>query len=631
MIKSLFLKQVSIFIAIFTVMFLFFYGHYRYNDLGFDAQTLITWEYAAESGIVPYRDVFYPYGLVQYFYETSLVARLVILLVTTAYFYIIFLALCRLTRDHIFSIILLILFFLFVERFTGFLSFARYGSGLAFGLALALFSNEGGLKLQSRHFWLGLFAGLLGTLFLDQSFYCLIVYGLASFVIQLQEREKYKSLLSLVLQYFRLGCIFILGFILGLAPLILYMVSTHGQTQFIETLLHIPELTHYAKAPFFSQFRKPENIFITMSLLLSIGILCFRAFVERKKYFYEHIVVFTLFLVLLFASYKNVVRLIDKEIIPISLLVFIFILYLFKEQLLKIFLNQKYFKIYLVIFLSYCVVQPFFTIPAFRVRKIIPETVTQQLERLGVYDSIYQRVVDSLQSQSDFAGRVFSFPTDPIFYVLLKQQPPRYFQTYDASSKRAQQQQISFMQENEVEYVIYNMSVSAVQDGVPDYLRGNTTLRYILTQYEPITVIDHFLVLKKSDYPNFFSSVVAPSAIKNDLLNLNFGSVPLAEGIYKEDLVTELPLVIDIENTFAKDLIIKASCTTSTGQTVRLSTTDGFETILSFNCRKGKTVLLNLARVPLFFSERTISTIKTSSDLQEVSWLDGSQASTELW
>ncbi|MBP7768305.1 hypothetical protein KA082_00525 [Candidatus Woesebacteria bacterium] len=634
---------VLIFGGIFCLCAIFFYGQYQFSDLSFDAQSLLTWQYAAQSGVIPYKEVFYPYGLLQYYSDSSAALQGISVLLCSIYFFVIYQSLAVVTRSKRTALAILLLFFLFVGRFTGFLSFVRYGGALVFGLWLVLQSVYRSVEKKSIQVQLGVLSGLLLTLFLDQGVYAVGLYCAVSVLLSVQKSKPFSVgalLRSLLMQ----GQLFSMGFLLGSAPLWIFLLYFGALTGFIHTLQYLPELSIYAKAPFFSSFRKPEIIFITSSCIAGVWFLTQRIVVDKKKLQAGEYFVYVTTLLLLLVSIKNVVRLIDREITPFAVLngVYIFFLMLKKDSIGFFGIGKK--GMLALICLFFLVLQPFFVDTQFRQRSFKQKTVFDQVSQLLVTNPRFEQVLTTLRAQNDFSGHVFSYPTDPIFYILLKQKPPHYFQTYDASAQRAQLEQIKYIEEKNVSYVIYNTSIPALQDAVPDYMRSNTLLKYILTHFTARTQSHEFLLLVRSSSADFLTDAQFPAQLKEELSHVNFGSVPLSEGIHVLSLLEKKPVIAfkylsGVERTIyfpeksiqANEVALSLSCQTTTTQSITMTSVDGVVTTVSVDCREQYPVVINLGRVPVFFTDRKLQSIAYSQDLSNPRVFDITTPPKELW
>lgn len=611
-----------------------FAGHYRFTNLGFDAQTILTWDYAARAGYLPYKDTFYPYGILQYYYESSLFAQYTLLVLCSFYFFFAYISFKRLTRNTVVSCLLLLSYFLFVVRLTGFQPFVRYGCSVTYALiAATVFAQKTALS-KKQIALLGMGVGLCTALFLDQGFYAYVVF-LALFSLRYLQQKNKKGFFVLLVNFGG-------GLILGAAPLFIYLFSTNSLIPFYKTLLHLPQLTEYAKTPFFSSIEKSENIFLLLTLLFSLIKLAYQLFIEEKKYEYEHYIQLGVTIALGLVMYKNTVRLIDREITFIAFLVLVVILLGLKNEFNKWFIREKFFYWYIVVFSLYIVFQPFFAVVHFRERVFVSESINEQIQHLSDEESGYESVVNKLKEDPSFSGKVFSFPTDPIFYPLFNQKPPRYLQIYDGSPEAAQRETISYIHDSRINTIIYNLSVHALQDSVPDYLRANTLLKYIIINFEPAYTVGNFLILHKSVSPNFFQSKATPAALQHELLHPNFGMIPISEGRHKSHLFENLePLAIGTAGSLSQKLsenfqagsaiVLTADCMNDAVATVLFTTVEGIQTTVSFDCRVTEPIILKLERVPLFFYPYTLKEVAYSKNLTDMALYKNSKDIEKLW
>jgi hypothetical protein len=106
----------------------------------------------------------------------------------------------------------------------------------------------------------------------------------------------------------------------------------------------------------------------------------------------------------------------------------------------------------------------------------------------------HKKVLDYLKNKN---AVVFSFPADPIFYVLLNQRPPYYPSIYEATPIDAQIKLIDYIKDSNVKYVIINTNTPAIQDNVPNEKRVRLLFKYISENFKEQKVINNFLILEK--------------------------------------------------------------------------------------------------------------------------------------
>ena len=110
----------------------------------------------------------------------------------------------------------------------------------------------------------------------------------------------------------------------------------------------------------------------------------------------------------------------------------------------------------------------------------------------------YINVVNKLNSYSDFNGKVYSFPGDPIFYVLFNQKPPYYSSIYEASPIYAQKKLVEYISEDEINYIAYNKNDTTIQDNVPNTVRAAYLNNYIVKNFSIKDKVGSFLILYRN-------------------------------------------------------------------------------------------------------------------------------------
>jgi hypothetical protein len=156
---------------------------------------------------------------------------------------------------------------------------------------------------------------------------------------------------------------------------------------------------------------------------------------------------------------------------------------------------------------------------------------------LNLSRSYYQ--VIAYLDQNETSG-IFSFPYDPIYYLLYKQIPPPYTTIYEGSPLYAQKISTQFLDDNIELNIIYNISPSDLVDQVPEYVRAPYLTKYILLNYQPVKLIDRFVIMEKDSGGLVFDEKNLSGAygeLYDHLLNLSFGSIPQIEGEHKDSQI----------------------------------------------------------------------------------------------
>src|SRR3989344_687023 len=146
-----------------------------FNGLDFDAQNLIVWKFAAFKGLVLYRDVFYPYGILGYFLyvvplfnwaQTGIFMFLLIFL---------FFALNRVLYKTFYSYLIYLTLLFFVIFITGAMSFIRYGVIAVIAIYIGIWFSHNLILSRKILLFLGFLSGLLFFLVTDQGVYLFVI------------------------------------------------------------------------------------------------------------------------------------------------------------------------------------------------------------------------------------------------------------------------------------------------------------------------------------------------------------------------------------------------------------------------------------------------------------------------
>lgn len=628
----------------------------------FDAQNFLTWEYTALAGYMPYRDVFYWYGLLMYFLPASYILQTGLALWSTALLvgvYGLLNVTLKQSKTKYWAFTLLLIL---IDQFVGYHSFLRYGTGLIITAwtALAWFQIT---KRWQKPFWLGLgiITGSLFFLIQDQGLYVgLVLTGLfgANVITASSEWRRFSFWKDLVTQ----GGWLLGGITIAALPFVLWLMSQGGWSGYLTNLGLVGQMNSFAKVPYFGQYLLTMNMIVTVSIGLLILDLWYRflfhqSSLREPKQFLK---IALLGIILLF-QYKSVVR-------PSIANQFMFIpwvvLWIYLSDL-KILLT-KYSKIswlneLMIVTLSVMgillVITPtqltngvrgfWHHLSADMSRTLSPKQrhLRQQSCLNTSFEALleqappeYQQTVRWLESQPDFSGQIFSYPADPVFYILLHQMPAPYFNTYDATSETAQKLNVAFMQKPEIQYVVLNVQDTMTQDGVPNVLRNQRINEYLYTHFQPVVAFGKFVILRKSPQPYdalLHSLLTRQADFIQSQLELNMLRLPFLENHYFSTQVTDQsPLLTatsaaEVATWFTQtslspsQLWVEIAPESAEPQFVTISfiTPELVKTSLTMkSCSQTTPCLLNLSRVPLFFwSERKVTFVQVETE-QNTGW-----------
>ena len=85
---------------------------------------------------------------------------------------------------------------------------------------------------------------------------------------------------------------------------------------------------------------------------------------------------------------------------------------------------------------------------------------------------------------------------------MFNQKPPYYFTIFEGTPLYAQESNIKYIEENKVEYVIYNTDILKIQDNVPTQIRNKVLFKYVLDNFMVLDRIGNFIIYKKIERQN---------------------------------------------------------------------------------------------------------------------------------
>lgn len=599
------------------------------NYIGFDLQEFLLWHYASINGIVPFKDIFYPYGLVNYFKNLNFLYTLIYYLISPILFTIIFFLYKKVFIEKIILYISISILYLFIIFLLGFQTFARYGLLVVSSMFFSyIFYFHKKIKM-SILFYLSIVLGLLFSFINDIGFYITLSFFFLYLFNSFFQRKKKNFLKEII--------VLSLGFIIGTSPLIVFLLYEDSFSSFLSYFKDIGGIVTVAKTPFFTFINSPSNTFTILIVYFGLLYNFIKLFLLKQKINLTSFFQISLIFDILVLEQKSIVRSIDRQIVLISFILLTFLIY----ELLTLFkikeLNKKIIFIFFVLLtlITY----------GLKVEKKVTnlslfdknlnltfnnKCFENNLSFFSLKDSSYIKIINFLKKQNNFNEKVFSFPTgDSAFYVLLNQKPPYYNAIFEGASYDKQNLTIKYIQNNKIEYTILNTNRSSLQDGVPDYIRQNLLFGYILKNYDPLSIINHHLILIKKSNSDIFNSSILKEIkdYKKYLLDVYLYKIPYSEGLYKYSyLKNNNKLIIesndaDSINTFFKKnkffssnkaivLIPKINYKPQNLSFVKFQIEDGNSTTVYYNsCKKNKACIIDLSKIPLFYKKRLIAKI----------------------
>jgi len=597
-----------------------------YKSLNFDVQALFVWNYTAIKGFLPFRDVFYPYGLFNYFSDTNHFIYLLYHLLFLVIFLLFFEIFRKLFQKKIVAYLLFFAFVVFVDRFIGVDTFIRYGSAIAILSTFILSINfKENFINRNKIFIYSLISGLLFVLLNDTGIYLVssilfatIIYPLVrqGYLI-LKKTEYYRCFFSQIL-------ILICGFLIGTIPLIYYLIFKNIYSYFISNFFHLSDFFYVSKIPFTPGILSAENVFTIGLLLITfvfISLKCGSLSLRKKPIFFLQV---CLIFLLVLIEQKNVMRSSDKLLsfygFYLLLIIFSDLIFLFKNHIKRIYLIISLVILFLLFGKVFSENNSYFQ----RIYLKSPSSCLSYNEKVFLKNKELDSLAIELKKIK--VDKVFSYPADPVIYSLLGQKPPFYFSTYEASTEYGQNKIIEYLKNNKINYVIINTSINAVQDSVPDYIRVPLITRFILNNYNTVKKVGDYLILEKVDKTDFFKNNINES-FSNYLLNVDLESIPISEGYYKSYRLIDKNLTQGAKNIISlNEYLIKNELNSSNKLltvipskkysriVMKITSADLKQTSISMiGCSVNKECIIDLNNIPLFYKDRIIKKIEVDN------------------
>ncbi|MFH0749733.1 MAG: hypothetical protein V1917_02340 [Candidatus Gottesmanbacteria bacterium] len=619
----------------------------------FDGQNFFVWKYGALHGYVPMKDYFYLYGFLTYYQESSIVLRLILWIWMACLLVGSYGIIKKISGSTMFGCITFFLFLLVVQSETGYWYFYRYGTTIILMSWFALKFAEQKKDVYQLIILSGLCTGLLFFLLFDQGIY----FGIAMSVFLLLRMSLNGTLNEIVHHY----TLFTIGCLLGCMPLLVFCLYTHSLSEFFVYFSHFFTITAFAKVPYFPNALVMENMIATITIWVCGFFLIGKWFFQRKYFLTFHgSLQIGLFLLMMLFQYKNCMRPpVGGQFIPAIILVFMSFITL-------VYLKAKTILHSSVLPIMYCIIVIIGFSWMYRVtsfyyydvtmfqnilnnfwfhdegrqskRTVLERCLTDELNRtMHTVDEIYQPVFQLVKKQTDFHGVLFIYPVDPIVYLLNGQVPAPYFNGYDATPKTAQENNIAYIEKNDIRYALYHQGPFEM-DAVPNVLRNAMFLRYLFTHFEPIDQLgDYFLFRKSDSQVDGFKKVITmgDSLLSGELSDIDMGHISKTEGkkihqLEREaEVIVDKPLSLDAMNDYllskpeySDNLVIAMSFdtameTSDSKTTMSIKSTDGLLSSVGFvPCFGSDTCIIHLSRLPHFFRSRIINHIVIADEMK---------------
>lgn len=506
-------KYFDVYLVFIIAFLIFLPGSVNYcesiTELNYDTQNFLLWSYFKDLNIIPIKDTYYPYGLI-FGYSSSikwvyLIYTLISPLIFTS-IYIIFKYLFGNIR--FLSVLLFVIFCLLTFGLTSNVQqINRYLFPMA---AITLFYYIYS-KVNEKYlaFVFGVIGGL--SIFYDpgtgMTITLLGFLSLGYFYFVHNTKEKTNNIRSFILKNILL---YFAGLFVGILPLAVFVLLNNMLSEFIRFIKDIVSLSSFAKTPLLV-LRKHNMLIFSILTLQTIYILSFmrNKFKDYSKYYL--FVFLSNYLIFLIYLQKYFIRNMPNIMFVYCIFALILMLYPLTIKFKNKIRDKLNYTAVVIIFTLIFIIS--FNIPLnpskhiSDIRKGFIMLTNKNFlnDRMcdlqninwnyGDKTYIYNKVVNYLNTMYP-NKTVYSYPQDPVFYLLLKQKPPPYLNAYEGSPLHAQSETIKYLINNNVNIVIVNLKSENV-DSIPETVRVPELNKYIYSNYKQIKSIDNFMILKK--------------------------------------------------------------------------------------------------------------------------------------
>lgn len=592
----------------------------------FDSQNILLWNILAAKGFFPYRDMFYPYGLLSFYRDSNLFWHVIYILSILFLFIIIFSFLKKSFFSKWFTYTAFTAFVIFIYTYTGFETFSRYGILPCSVIVLAYLYSKELKKKYITIFLLGILNSIFFIFYTDQGIYSLLIACLFFICDPILKSNTILLSSKYYLQIAMSIATLLFGFFLGILPFGIWLYYNHALISFFNTASILSSLSSSAKFPFLLFFYTRDNLFTFFFLLLAIFVSC-NQFLSGKSDFFIWKVQSGLIIAILLFEQKNILRPIDTQITFIAFLLFFVLFIEFKKYLdsrsISNFQIYGYFLLIIMMILFHFRLgisgtnkeKSYDLAACYRNNKIQPN-LAKDIAR------VHPEYKDIL---SNISGNFFTFPEDMLLYAYSTQQPPYFMDIYTATSETNQKNIIKYIEKNHINTIIYNTNILS-HDMVPDYVRGRVLLSYLLTNFHFKKSINNFFILYKNELgENRFDEYLTKKQLHTHLLNIDLSAIPREENKSTSGSQTHTKIVFSGEGNESMDnylkknplssedlvIVLKPQFFIDTISSITITTTDHFSTNINYDsCKIGQTCTVDLNRVPLFFKTRNISQIQ---------------------
>ena len=289
--------------------------------------------------------------------------------------------------------------------------------------------------------------------------------------------------------------------------------------EFFLYVRHLPDFVLYAKTPFIPFSTTTDNLFTFGSIFIAIVALSYKIFFSQKKLSLLSFLKISLVFILILLEQKNIIRSIDKQITFIAFFLYIITFY----DLIRNKINN-FVIIFCFIIISGVVLLGFGLHPFINYNLSFKESLINSFFRENISNFLpnksriclddnldklligkntkFEKIKKIIEKDSAGYTKIFDYLSDPVFYVLFNQKPPYYFTIFEGTPLYAQESNIKYIEENKVEYVIYNTDILKIQDNVPTQIRNKVLFKYVLDNFMVLDRIGNFIIYKKIERQN---------------------------------------------------------------------------------------------------------------------------------
>lgn len=630
-------------IKIVVFLSLIFYSLYNFLLLckfftgdTFDSQLAIFWDYTALHNLIPNKDIMYPYGLLFYYKNTSLFFSSIYVLLFPALSMIILLILEKIIKNRVLTYVTFFSFIIFVLKYTGLEVFSRYGLLLGVSILLSFVYAKRTYIPKSYTFAFGCLIGFIFSIIQDVGLYTIFVFLFFSFFfpifnkgINLLKTKKYYISQAFIMTFF------LFGVLIGMLLVLLLFIEVKNLTILFNNSKYLFDFPIYSKTPFLPSLRSTENLFNFTAIVATIFVISYKKIILKEKNKFLSYIQIGIVISLFFLLQKSVIRSIDTQITFLSFLLYVFLILetvTFLKGRVRSVLLYSYF-VSALFFVYVIGLRSFSDTSIYSYKPIDTNIIMGNIQSLltrkqtscfsqniSSYreNKTYKNVLALINKNTQSKPIIFDYLTNPIFYVLHNQKSPFYFEVFASSPLYAQQRIIKEVSKFNTDFVILNTNMLRIKDNVPDYSRNSILFKYILNNFKVLEKIENFIVFKKTEDKNFDffadEKLNEVADFKNYLLNVDLGSIPSSEGLFKGKLLEDQIVSSKEFNTKDKIIVLRSRNSTKNRKIMITLKSNLEDTTIEFNnCIKDNPCIVNLANVPLFYKDKVIKEIKYDS------------------